>query len=176
MDSYIKKLIRGDEKAFERLVKETQNKVYAVCLNMLKNPHDAQDAAQDTFIKAYRSLAAFKAESKIETWLTRIAVNTCLDMLRKRREMSDIDDALELADEKTPETEAESRELRTLVRKAVNQLPPDMRSVVVLRDIEGYSYDDIAGMLNLNLGTVRSRLSRARERLKNILLENRELF
>ena len=75
MDEFINKLIKGDTKAFERLVRENQNKVYAVCMNMLKNPHDAQDAAQDTFIKAFRNVRHFKAESKIETWLTKIAVN-----------------------------------------------------------------------------------------------------
>lgn len=176
MDAYIKKLIRGDEKAFEQLVGETQNKIYAVCLNMLKNTHDAQDAAQETFIKAYRSLTSFKGESKVETWLTKIAVNTCLDILRKRREMYDLDEAADAADVNTPESKAEKNETRQMVRSAINTLPPEMRSIVVLKDIEGYSYEEIADMLNLNIGTVRSRLSRAREKLRKIFMENRELF
>ncbi len=176
MDEYMKKLTSGDEKAFERFVKENQNRVYAVCLNMMKNPHDAQDAAQEAFIKAYRSLRSFKGESKVETWLTRIAVNTCLDALRSRRETENIDDRLDLASEDTPETELEKSRLRQEVRKALAALPPDMRSVVVLRDVEGYSYEEVAEMLRLNIGTVRSRLSRAREKLKNIFYENRELF
>ena len=176
MDDFVKKLIKGDEKAFERLVRENQNKIYAVCMNMLKNPHDAQDAAQDTFLKAYRNIRAFKSESKIETWLTRIAVNTCLDVLRSRRDTVDIDEQYDLAGADTPETELEKNDRRQAVRKALQAMPPDMRSIIILRDINGYSYEEVGEMLNLNIGTVRSRLSRAREKLKKILLENRELF
>ncbi|MGN1098221.1 MAG: RNA polymerase sigma factor, partial [Clostridia bacterium] len=176
VDSFLKKLKKGDEKAFEQLVRENQNKIYAVCLNMLKNSHDAQDAAQETFIKAYRGLSAFMGESRVDTWLTRIAVNTCLDMIRKRRDTVNIDDSLDAASEETPETESEKNTRVEAVRKAVRELPPDMRAVVVLRDIEGHSYEDVAQMLNINIGTVRSRLFRAREKLKNLLLENRELF
>ncbi len=176
MDAYMKKLIRGDEKAFEQLVRANQNKIYAVCLNMLKNEHDAQDAAQDAFIKAYRSISAFKGESKVETWLTKIAVNTCLDILRRRREFYDLSEAADAADSVTPESETEKGEVKQLVRASISKLPPDMRSIVVLRDIEGYSYEEIADMLKLNIGTVRSRLSRAREKLKQIFLEKRELF
>ena len=176
MDDYIKMLKKGDEKAFERMVRENQNKIYAVCLNMMKNPHDAQDAAQETFIKAYRSLRGFKGDSKVETWLTRIAVNACLDALRARRETENIDDKYDLAADETPETELEKADIRREVRGALASLPPDMRSVVVLRDVEGYSYEEVAEMLRLNIGTVRSRLARARSKLKNIFSENKELF
>ena len=176
MDEFVKKLIKGDERAFERLVRENQNKIYAVCMNMLKNPHDAQDAAQDTFLKAYRNIRSFKSESKVETWLTRIAVNTCLDILRSRRETVDIDEQYDLAGEETPETELEKNNRKRAVRKALQAMEPDMRSIIILRDINGHSYEEISEMLNLNLGTVRSRLSRAREKLKKILLENRELY
>ncbi len=176
MEDYIKKLRSGDEKAFERLITENQNKIYAVCLNMLKNPHDAQDAAQESFLKAYRSLHSFSGDSMVETWLTRIAVNTCLDMIRQRKYNLDIDDQYDLASRDTPEDLAEAKRRREILRRAINELTPDMRAVVVLRDIEGYSYEQVSEMLKLNIGTVRSRLSRAREKLKNILLQNRELF
>lgn len=171
-----KKPENGDKQAFEQLVRENQNRIYAVCLNMLKNQHDAQDAAQETFIKAYRSLSAFRKASKIETWLTKIAVNTCLDMIKRRKTHLNIDESFDTAAEETTESTAEKNARIMAVRRALLDLPPEMRMIIVLRDIDGRSYDDIAEILNLNLGTVRSRLSRAREKLKKFLLENRELF
>ena len=176
MDEFMKKLVKGDEKAFERLVRENQNRVYAVCLNMLKNPHDAQDAAQDAFIKAFRSIRSFKAESKIETWLTKIAVNTCLDMLRSRKETVDIDDQYDLAGGETPESEFERSSRREAVRAALSRLPAEFRAVVILKYVEDRSYEEIAEVLNINVNTVRTRLFRAREKIKKIFLDNRELF
>lgn len=176
MDEFIKKLVKGDEKAFERLVRENQNRVYAVCLNMMKNPHDAQDAAQDAFVKAFRSIRSFKGESRIETWLTKIAVNTCLDMLRSRRETVDIDEQYDLTDGNTPEIEFERGSRREAVREALSRLPAEFRAVVILKYVEDRSYEEIAEMLNINVNTVRTRLFRAREKIKKIILDNRELF
>ncbi len=176
MATFEQRLANGDKNAFERLIRENQNKIYAVCLNMLKNPHDAQDAAQDTFFKAYKNAASFRGHSRVETWLTKIAVNTCLDMLRARKPTVDIDEVYDVASDETTESVAEKNAKINAVRQALARLPDDMRSVVVLRDIEGLSYEEAASALGLNPGTLRSRLSRARERLKKILLENGELF
>lgn len=176
MASFEEKLLRGDKKAFEQLVRENQNKIYAVCLNMLKNPHDAQDAAQDTFVKAYTRISSFRGSSSVVTWLTKIAMNTCMDMLKAQRQHLNIDDQYDLADEETTESAAQKNTNVRAVRQALKELPPEFRAVIVLRHIENLSYDEIAAALNLDPGTVKSRLWRAREKLKKIFLENRELF
>lgn len=176
MSDFEEKLRKKDKHAFEKLVRENQNRIYAVCLNTLKNPHDAQDAAQETFIKAYSALANFRGESSVSTWLTKIAVRCCLDMLRLRRENVDIDEAFDLASEQTTESTAEKNAAVAAVRKGVAMLPDEMRTVIVLRDIEGYSYEEIGKMLKMTAGTVKSRIFRAREKLKKILIENGELF
>lgn len=176
MATFEEKLQRGDKKAFEQLVRDNQNRIYAVCLNMLKNTHDAQDAAQNTFIKAYTRISTFRGASSIGTWLTKIAINTCTDFLRSRRQDLDIDDRYGLADEETTESIAERNETVREVRSALAQLSPEYRSVLVLRHIDGLSYGEIAETLGLDPGTVRSRLWRAREKIKKIIMENRELF
>ncbi len=176
MDDFIKKLVKGDEKAFEKLVIEYQNRVYSVCLGMMKNPHDAQDAAQETFLKAYHRIRDFRGQSSIETWLTRIAMNACLDMIRLRSDTLPLVEGLDAADPMTVENRVLLTEQSRAVRKALDQLPPEQRSIVVLRDIQCYSYEEVCDILNLNMGTVRSRLHRAREKIKKIFMENGELF
>lgn len=176
MASFEEKLRRGDKRAFEQLVREKQNRIYAACLGMMKNPHDAQDAAQETFIKAYRSIGNFRMESSLDTWLTKIAVNTCLDMLKRQKPSVSLDEDIELAAEETAESAAEKNTRVRAVRQALNELNPELRAALVLRDMDGLSYEEIAQSLDINIGTVRSRISRAREKIKKILLENRELF
>lgn len=176
MDDFIKKLVKGDEKAFEKLVIDNQNRVYSVCMGMLKNPHDAQDASQETFLKAYRHIRNFRGQSSVETWLTKIAMNVCLDEIRSRRDTVPLNEGFDVPDTETAESRVLARESQQAVRRALEQLPSDQRAVVVLRDIKGFSYEEVCDILNLNIGTVRSRLHRARERLKKIFLENGELF
>ncbi len=176
MTDFEEKLGNGDRRAFEQLVRDNQNKIYAVCLNMLKNIHDAQDAAQETFIKAYGNISSFAGASKVETWLTRIAVNTCFDMIKKRETHLNIDDSFDIAADETTESQAVKHENIAEVRRALESLPPELRAIIVLRDIEGHSYDEIADILSLNPGTVRSRIFRAREKLKDFLARDGELF
>ncbi len=176
MATFEEKLRKGDKKAFEQLVRENQNKIYAVCLNMLKNTHDAQDAAQETFIKAYGNLRFFRGESAVLTWLTKIAVRCCLDMLRRRPDTTSIDDEYDLSGGDTAEGTVERKQQIAAVRRAVAKLPEEMRTVLVLRDMEGYSYEEIASVLEISEGTLKSRIFRAREKLRKILLENGELF
>lgn len=176
----IEKVLRGDTNAFESIVSEHERLVYNLALKMLQSPEDAQDAVQETFIKAYQSLGAFRGESKLSVWLYRLASNVCIDMLRKRRvqtvSLSAEDEdgagqALELPDERfSPETELEKKELRRAVREGLGELGDDYRQVLVMREVAGLSYNEIAEATKLDLGTVKSRIFRARKKLCAILV------
>lgn len=178
----------GDRTAFDRLVLKYQDRMYNLCYWFLDDYQEANDAAQETFIKVYRSLKGFRSESAFSTWLYRIAVNTCKNRLkssayRQRNKMVRLgnpgesegsESSVEVRDESgSPVAELEKKERLTLIRQAVNSLPSEQKTVVALRDIEGLSYDEIASITGLNLGTVKSRLARARldlkERLKGVI-------
>ena len=175
----------GDVAAFESLVKQHQVVAYNVALKILGNQEDAKDATQEALIKVFKNLASFKAEAQFSTWLYRIVVNTCNDYLRKERsrkhfsldkEMETEDGTLkrEVSDDRmTPEKVYEANDLREKVQMAIQALPEQQRTVVVLRDIEGMSYDVIASMLDLPVGTVKSRINRGRDALKQMLIDNR---
>ena len=173
----------GDSYAFERLVIAHQKQVYNLALSMVKNENDAQDLSQDAFLRAYNSLQNFRGDSKFSVWLYRLTSNLCIDFLRKRRRETVVslsfedDDGemeeLEIPDERfLPETELERRELREQVAKGLNELNAEYRQILVLREINGLSYEEIADTLSLETGTVKSRLFRARRRLCAILLQN----
>lgn len=176
----------GDADAFEALVTENERLVYSVCVKMLKHEQDAQDAAQETFIKAFTSLASFRGESRFSVWLYRMASNVCIDMLRKNApaevSLSAEDDEggereLELPDTRClPENELEKKELREAVREGLMRLPPESRQILVLREIGGESYEEISASLGLDLGTVKSRLFRARKKLCAVLTESGNIF
>ena len=175
---------RGETAAFDRLVLKHKDKLFNMCYWFLGDYHEANEAAQETFIKVYRWLSKFRLESAFFTWFYRIAVNTCRNRLesaayKQRKKTVSLNNpgrpdedhaALQIADEsQTPVAELERMERRTLVRQAIDSLPPDQRTVVTLRDIEGLSYDEIVRVTGLNLGTVKSRLARARLDLKSKL-------
>ena len=179
----IAKVLDGDADAFEPLVVAHQSFVYNIALKMLSNPDDAFDISQEAFIKAYRSLKDFKGESSFSSWLYRITANMCLDFMRrnKKRKSASIvylDDEDELKELELPDTrfdpvtELERKELRGAINDALNLLPEDQRSILLLRELNGMSYAEISEALKLEQGTVRSRLSRARARLAKILKEN----
>ena len=179
----IAKVLAGDADAFEPLVTANQSFVYNIALKMLTNPEDAFDAAQEAFIKAYRSLKDFKGDSSFSSWLYRITANMCLDFMRKnkkRRSASIVyldDDSelkeLELPDTRfDPQTELERRELQGAINDALTLLPEDQRSILLLRELNGMSYAEISVVLKLEAGTVKSRLFRARARLAKILRDN----
>lgn len=179
----IAKVLDGDADAFEPLVVAHQSFVYNIALKMLSNPDDAFDISQEAFIKAYRSLKDFKGESSFSSWLYRITANMCLDFMRrnKKRKSASIvylDDADELKELELPDTrfdpvtELERKELRGAINDALNLLPEDQRSILLLRELNGMSYAEISEALKLEQGTVKSRLSRARARLAKILKEN----
>jgi RNA polymerase sigma-70 factor (ECF subfamily) len=176
----------GDAAAFEKLVTEYERLVYSVAYRLLGNEHDAQDAAQETFVKAYLSLDSFRGESKFSVWLYRTANNVCIDMLRKKTvptvslSVSDEDgeDAeLSLPDERfSPETELEKKELRWAVNRAMAKLPEKYAQVLTLRHVAGQSYEEISETLNLDIGTVKSRIFRGRKKLCAILSEDGNFF
>ena len=174
----------GDKAAFDELVLKHQHKLYNLCYRFLGDYQEANDSAQETFIKVYRSLKKFRLESAFSTWLYRIAVNTCKNKLksaeyRQKKKMVSLDNpvsldhsspAIEIKDEThSPAMELEKKERVRLIQEAINALPPGQKEVVTLRDIEGFSYEEIAQITGINLGTVKSRLARARLELRRKL-------
>lgn len=179
----VRKVLEGDVNAFEMLVVEYEKNVYAITQRMTGNAEDAADMTQETFIKAYNSLSSFRGDSKFSVWLYRIATNVCLDFLRSRSRkptvslsMEDDDGEemqLDIADEsQSPEMLLERGLTRDAVRRGLNALPPDYKQILLLREIQGLSYDEISDVLDLEVGTVKSRIFRARKRLCAFLMED----
>ena len=176
----VKAAANGSESAFEALVTENQKLVYNVALKLTGNSEDALDVSQETFLKAYRNLSAFRFESRFSAWLYRLAYNASMDLLKKRRSTVSLtaedeegeERELAITDEApTPEESLEREEMRRAVREAVARLPEDKREIIVMREFSGMSYSDIAGALGIEEGTVKSRISRARTALAEILSE-----
>ena len=175
---------RGDRDAFQQLVIAYQERIVRVIQGMVRNPEDARDLAQDVFIKAFGSLDRFRGQSSFYTWLYRIAVNISIDFKRKqaRRKDSSFDEHLDqqsaegvdLPDSTTyaPDRLLEEERLGTSIREAMNQLPEDKRAVIVLRELEGLSYKEIAEVVGCSQGTVMSRLFYARKKLQELLREH----
>lgn len=158
----------GDLSAFNHLVAKYRNRVVGVATRMLGDRVEAEDVAQDVFVKAYRGLGRFQGEALFSTWLYRITANSCLNQRRRRRPEAQIsegadDPELFLSDPSSnPHHLLEQKELKIFLEKSIQSLPEEQRIVLILRDIEGLSYEAIADALGLELGTVRSRLHRAR--------------
>lgn len=172
----IERVLKGDINAYEQLVTEYEKSVYNLALRMTDNAEDAADMAQEAFIKAYNSLSSFRGDSKFSVWLYRIVSNVCLDFLRKQSrrpavslsvEDDDGEDVqLDVPDESmSPEKQLERKLTRESVRKGLAQLPEDYRQILLLRELQGLSYDEIAQTLDIGVGTVKSRIFRAREKL-----------
>ena len=179
----VRKVLGGDANAFETLVLEYEKNVYNIALRMTGNSEDAADMTQEAFIKAYNSLQSFRGDSKFSVWLYRIVSNVCLDFLRSKNrrptvslsvEDDDGEDAqLDGADEsQSPELLLDRKLTRDSVRRGLDSLPPDYRQILLLREIQGLSYDEIAQALSLEVGTVKSRIFRARKRLCTFLIDD----
>jgi RNA polymerase sigma-70 factor (ECF subfamily) len=166
---------RGDKRAYELLVTKYQRKLGRLLSRWVRDPAEVEDVTQEAFIKAYRALPSFRGESAFYTWLYRIAINTAknyLVALGRRaptttgfdnEEAEGFEDAEQLRDASTPESELEGKQIAAVVNKAMDALPDDLRTAITLREIEGLSYDEIATVMNCPIGTVRSRIFRARE-------------
>jgi RNA polymerase sigma-70 factor, ECF subfamily len=161
----------GNVSAFEELVRRYQDRIYNLCRHMVEDSDDARDAAQDVFVKAYGALKNYRPDAGFYTWLYRIAVNTCLDF-KKRRQIPPLD--VELVDSlpsggPSPEEVYESKEAGRIIDAALQRLPKKLRAAIVLREMEGLSYEETATVLGISTGTVKSRIARAREQLRGLL-------
>ena len=172
----------GDHSAFGQLMGSSQDAVYRLALRMTENEEDALDLSQETFLQAYTELGRFRGECRFSSWICRIAYNKCIDHLRKQKRrptapMTQLtpegeETELEFPDLRyEPQTELEKKELRLALREAVEALPDDQREILELREYGALSYEDIAEALKIPVGTVRSRLARARERAARFLVK-----
>ena len=170
----VSRVQKGDKRAFDLLVLKYQYRVHAIVGRFIRDIHEVEDVTQEAFLKAYRALPGFRGDSQFYTWLFRIAVNTAKNYLvaRSRRPPSsdvNLDDAEfyagseQLKDLGTPENQLFRDELEAVIKKAIEELPEDLRTAVTLREYEGLSYEDIAGIMDCPVGTVRSRIFRGRE-------------
>ena len=180
-DLLLEKARHGDQEAFGELVRLYEKKVYALTLRMCKNPDDAAEAAQEAFLAAWQGLKFFRGEASFSTWLYRLASNACVDLLRKEQghraaagpSLNDADTYIEVADDAaTPQELAERSELREQIEEGLQSLSPEHREVLILRELHQLSYDEIAQTLDLDTGTVKSRISRGRKALRNFLLQS----
>ena len=191
MSSEEKKLLRyaikGDVESFEKLIERYQSKAYNIALRMIGNEEDAKDVIQDAFIKIYRSLHKFRGDSSFYTWIYRIVTNTCYDFIKKQNKrnnntisLTNYQNSLEgevedIKDERhQPDIIMDSKEDSTHILDCLHKLSYDHKTVIILRDIQGFSYDEIAQILNCSEGTVKSRINRARISLKEIIVSTME--
>ncbi len=182
----IERVLKGDANAFEHLVHAYEKTVYNLALRTLGNREDAEDVTQEAFLKAYRSLDSFRGDSKFSVWLYRIVSNLCLDLLRSRQRKPvqsltvEDDDGeigeLEISDEHfSPEKLLDRKLTRESVQRGLSALPDDTRQILLLRELQGMSYEEIGQALDLEPGTVKSRIFRARKRLCAFLLQDGNL-
>jgi RNA polymerase sigma-70 factor (ECF subfamily) len=178
----------GDIEAFEQLIVGCQKKVFNIAYRMIGNYDDANELAQEVFLKAFRSIKKFKGDSLFSTWIYKVTTNVCLDEIRTRKKkvVISLDQEIEFNDREikrqipdnapTPDMEAETNELKQIVNESIAQLNENYRSVIILRDIQGLSYGEISKVVNCPEGTVKSRINRARQALKKILQGKKELL
>ncbi|MEK4145673.1 RNA polymerase sigma factor SigW [Robertmurraya sp. FSL W8-0741] len=176
----IKQVLKGDQNAYAEIVEIYKDKVFQLCFRMLGNRHEAEDMAQEAFIRAYVNIASFNIDLKFSTWLYRIATNLCIDRIRKKKPDFYLDaevsgtDGLTMysqvpSDSALPEEEVESIELHETIQREIAKLPEKYRSVIVLKYIEELSLNEISKILDMPLGTVKTRIHRGREALRHQL-------
>lgn len=176
----IKEVLKGDQEAFGEIVELFKDKVFQICYRMLGNRHEAEDIAQEAFVRAYVNIHSFNLNKKFSTWLYRIATNLCIDRIRKKKPDSFLDeevagtDGLNLysqiaAEGKSPDSEVETMELQEIVQREILKLPDKYRIVIVLRYMDDLSLKEISEVLDMPLGTVKTRIHRAREALRKQL-------
>ncbi len=178
---------QGGQDAFERLVLDNQNRVYSLALRLTGDREEAADLSQEAFVKAWQGLGSFQGESSFATWVYRLAANLCIDHLRKKSRRRGVEPSVSLDDpdsgwaepadwEQDPQRLLEKSERGRALARGLGRLPAEHREILVLRELSGLSYREIAQKLDLDLGTVKSRIARARLSLRKILLEDGNFF
>ncbi len=178
----IERFKNGDPSAFGDIVLKYQDKIYNLCRHMLGNEHDAEDAAQDVFLKAYQALPKFQPKASLYTWLYRIATNTCIDYKRKpvwESLFSSPEEGNRLVHDRasngpSPEKLYQSKQIARVLQESLAKLSPKLRAIIILKEIEEQSYEEIADILDISIGTVKSRIARAREELQKLMKKFRE--
>ncbi|HID57207.1 TPA: sigma-70 family RNA polymerase sigma factor [Candidatus Poribacteria bacterium] len=176
----IQRVKQGDEEAFEQIFYRYQKKVYNVAYRMTGNRETAEDMTQEVFLRLFQKIRKFRGKSSFSTWLYRLTVNLCLDHLRKRNahlseSLEDVEEG-DLAYGKTPEEELILKERREAVQRIINSLPDKLRAIIILREIEGLSYRELAEAMGCSMGRVKSLLHEARMELKRRIEKNQHLF
>ena len=177
----------GDQDAFERLVLDNQNKVYSLAVRLVGDREEAADLAQEAFLKAWQGLSSFQGESSFSTWIYRLTTNVCIDYLRRKKRRQEVEPAVSLDDEDSgwaepadagqdPQRKLEEAERSRALSRGLERLPEHQRQVLVMRELSGLSYQEIGAATGLDLGTVKSRIARARLALRKILLEDGNFF
>lgn len=184
VDLLVEGFRKGNPGAFEAIVRAHQDRVYSFCSRMLSDREDAFDAAQEVFLSAWRNLSKFRGDSALSTWLLRIAANRCLNRIRRRKSLSGREAPWPEpsgesgegstfqpvgGDASRPDRIAETREMGEILTEALSRLDPDSRWMVLLSDVEGFSYEEIAALAEIPVGTVKSRLHRARMAMRLLL-------
>ena len=184
----ISKAKGGDTEAFEKLIESSKGLLFNLALKLLQNQDDAEEATQEVLLKMYKNISGFKGDSAFNTWAYRVMHNYCMDLLRKNKNKKNVslderisyeeasDAQIQASQEDSPERQAEKNELKKIVRGAIAKLPESQRELIVLRDIEGLGIEEISKITSLPNGTIKSRLNRARLKLRDILAKHRELF
>jgi RNA polymerase sigma-70 factor (ECF subfamily) len=178
----IERFKTGDTSAFGEIVSKYQDKVYNLCRHMLRNAYDAEDAAQEVFLKACQALPKFQPEASLYTWLYRIATNTCIDYKKKPIFESLFGDSGEgerlvhdrASDAPSPEKLYQSKQIDQALQEGLGKLSPKLRAIIILKEVEELSYEEIADTLEISMGTVKSRIARAREELQKLMQKFRE--
>ena len=172
----IKKCVDGDINSFNKLIVKYEKNAFAMALRYLGDYDDASDVTQDALIKVYKNISKFRFDSSFTTWLYRIVINTCKDFLKKRNSKKIVsieenqNEYLNINEKESPEKVAEANEVKSKVHKALDKINEDYRLSIVLKDIQGFTYYEISDILEIPIGTVRSRISRGRAELKKELL------
>jgi RNA polymerase sigma-70 factor (ECF subfamily) len=184
----IKQAKQGDLQAFECLVLQHQRQAYSIAYRFMGNHEDASDLAQEAFVRAFQSISKFREESSFKTWIHHIVANVCRDELRRRNRhpVSSLDEPVLMEDNEVyrqtadwsmaPDRLYEQKEIQVYLHKLINSLTPEFKMVVVMRELQGFSYEEIAAIIGCSLGTVKSRLSRARQALRDRIAADRELL
>ena len=173
----------GDQEAFEQLVRDNQNRVYSLAVRLVGDREEAADLAQEAFLKAWQGLSSFQGESSFSTWIYRLTTNVCIDYLRRKKRRQEVEPAVSLDDEDSgwaepadagqdPQRKLEEAERSRALSRGLERLPEHQRQVLVMRELSGLSYQEIGAATGLDLGTVKSRIARARVALRKILMKD----